>query len=401
MSISNFWKRKHIWDFLRAIYIIVLPFGLYLHLLFDTEGTTIINIIGFSYEHGYNDLGALVWHFLSMLIPILLMLIWYFNYNYPFRYFILLPVLLFEFHLFRYVIKYPWFSEHNILLFSIFILIFILMILLLIDGVILKKNKKSIQFDFKSIYKNELKQRINQFEHHITSSKTLQVNSRVKQMYLSKFRLTDIISNSISLREHTLKRGLFFFFMVIFLLLPPLFFSYHLIPENMQDYNNEWIHIGSHGYPDIHTFVWFINLKLCVLIPLCIWFITSEDWWKYAMLSPIIVFTYQLWEAVQDTDLADEISFGKAIPWVLLLVGLLFYISNKIKDQSKILDIYEEISNEIEQLVMQLEGADNSNNKIKNHFVIIKNNISESKAREHLDQLIQLKIELEREHNKK
>lgn len=371
----SFWKRKFIWDITITFLIVILPFGLYMHLFFDTENP-VISIYVFQYYHGYYNLGVFLWHTLSMLIPIFLMLIWYFNYHNWLRYFILIPVLLFEYHLIRHVIRYPVFVENNILFFSYILLFFSVFIILIADGVILKrKNKQFIRFNILDMLKSGLKQRKNKLEQKTESIKSLPSKIQVREMYLSTNSLSTLTKGWISLNNTNLKnrRKIDYIIIAIFLVLPFLFFLFHFIPKGVQSYCNNWIKIGSYGFPDMYTFIWFINLKLCILIPLCIWFVLSTNWWKLAILSPIIVYTYQLWEALQSKNLADQVSFIKAAPFVLIVVILLLFISNRVRYQSKILDIHEELTNEIEELFNQLNIEKSNAIKLKYNFGSFRN----------------------------
>ena len=393
----SFWKRKFIWDITMAFLIVILPFGLYIHLFFDTENT-VISFYGFQYYHGYYNLGVFLWHILSMLTPILLMLIWYFNYHYWLRYFILIPVLLFEYHLIRHVIKYPVFVRNHILFFSLLLLFFSVFIILIADNVILKrKNKKSIRFNILDMLKSGLKQRTNKLEQKTESIKTSPSKIQVREMFLSKISLNTLTKGWISLNNTNLKsrRKIDYIIIAIFLVLPFLFFLFHFIPEGVQSYGNNWIKIGSYGFPDMYTFIWFINLKLCILIPLFIWFVLSTNWWKFAILSPIIVYTYQLWEALQSTNLADQVSFIKAAPFVLIVLIMLLFISNRVKYQSKILDIHEELTNEIEELFNQLNIEKSNAIKSKYNFRSFGHkNVSKDKTSNRIIALTNMKKEL-------
>ncbi len=80
--------------------------------------------------------------------------------------------------------------------------------------------------------------------------------------------------------------------------------------------------IEKNGFIDLRAFTWFILHKFIVILFSPIWFITSEHWWKYAILSPLIFFSYQFWEAFQDVSQLDAIGNIKVFPLVLLECSL-------------------------------------------------------------------------------
>ena len=183
-------------------------------------------------------------------------------------------------------------------------------------------------------------------------------------------------------------------FIPIFLVLPFLFFSFHLIPEDVHIYDNNWIQIGNYGFSNMKTFIWYLSLKLCILIPICLWFVLSNDWWKYAILSPIVVFSFQLWEAVQNTEITDKVSYSKAAPWVLIILTFLLFVSNKVKHQSKILDIHEEISKDVEELLLKLDNTSGMHKSQEILEYLKKKDNKEENEKQRISSLIKIREEL-------
>ncbi|MGB5821342.1 MAG: hypothetical protein WBG90_17790 [Saonia sp.] len=186
------------------------------------------------------------------------------------------------------------------------------------------------------------------------------------------------------------------FIVTILILIPLSYYSYLLIPEGQEVLDFGWFNIGNYGFNDVRIFLWYVYIKLFVLIPLCIWFITSTNWWRYSLFSPIIIYTYQLWEAVQDEiELVDETAYLDALPIILLLLFFLLILSHFIRYQSKILDLYNGIGNEIENLFEQFgKTSENINRRRKEFNIITRKVVDEKSAKEHLDALQRLKKEL-------
>ena len=162
--------------------------------------------------------------------------------------------------------------------------------------------------------------------------------------------------------------------------------------------------IGKNGFPDVNIFIWYVCGKLCTLVPLCIWFMTCGHWWRYAILSPIVLFTYQLWGANQNFSLEiDNYEYIRALPMILILVLVLILISKDVQYQAKIIDIYENLSAEIEVLLNKLNtekskaiksnyqfgscGAKDRENKKSEYYLINLNQLKNDLLNE-LDQSI-------------
>ncbi len=149
-------------------------------------------------------------------------------------------------------------------------------------------------------------------------------------------------------------------------------------------------------FPDLPTFVWYITTKLCVIITLSLWIITSKNWWRYAILSPIIFYIYQFWEAFQTGSTAlNENEYIKGLPIITILVGILFYLSETIKYQTRIIDTYHTICHDIEVLLDQSkEVIDFRNKNNLRYHQIKKNKASHRNEAEHLKRLHKFKEEL-------
>ncbi|MGB5821341.1 MAG: hypothetical protein WBG90_17785 [Saonia sp.] len=182
-------------------------------------------------------------------------------------------------------------------------------------------------------------------------------------------------------------------------ILPLAYYSFELIPEGLSELKIKWVTIGAHGFTDVHTFVWFINYKLSILIPLFIWFITSRHWWRYAVLVPIVLYTYQLWEGTQEELIQmGEIEYFRAFPIVICVIVLLLVLSHVVNYQSKVLDIYESLSKEIEENLERLEDVKGTmvDQKILFHEIKIQKHQNEN-LKTNLDALIQLREKLSSE----
>lgn len=143
-------------------------------------------------------------------------------------------------------------------------------------------------------------------------------------------------------------------------------------------------------------------MKLCALLPLCIWFLSATYWWRYAVLSPIILYTYQIWELFRNSsNEVDRYELIKSIPAIFILVGVLLFLSKIIKYQSKLLDLHQEVNGEIELLLSQMEHSNSSlTDKKKELEALQGTRVTKETAQEHMQSLLALREALLREMEK-
>ncbi len=150
-----------------------------------------------------------------------------------------------------------------------------------------------------------------------------------------------------------------------------------------------------HEFPGNDVFVWFVLKKLIAILILTIWFITSKFWWRYFILSPIIPYSYQIWDAFfNPSKILDVFSHFKSLPFLLIIIITLFALSYYVSVKYKILDIYDKLTIEIEELLSRFKNQDVSIISFENKFRELKNNLATKKDEESLAQLVGLQKDL-------
>jgi hypothetical protein len=152
------------------------------------------------------------------------------------------------------------------------------------------------------------------------------------------------------------KKGVDLVLILLIILMTFMWYLPYQLPKETMKLNIMNFTIDSNGFADIPTFLWFVTRKLVVVIFLSIWFITSEHWWKYAIFSPMIIFSYQFWEAFQDVKVLEAMGNLKVFPLVLLNILLVAGISKWVKYRTDLLLIYDVICKEVEDLMEELKG---------------------------------------------
>ncbi len=94
------------------------------------------------------------------------------------------------------------------------------------------------------------------------------------------------------------------------------------------------ITIGSNGFADVSTYVWFLTVKLVPLFLLLIWFFTSRDWWYHILLIPIAMYAFQLFEAVFSEDnYVDTQNILWLLPVCMAVIPFVYLIRIKLYDR--------------------------------------------------------------------
>ncbi|MBT8264009.1 MAG: hypothetical protein KJN75_01600, partial [Muriicola sp.] len=171
-----------------------------------------------------------------------------------------------------------------------------------------------------------------------------------------------------------------------------LWFIDSQIPRGILEIEFLGTKITNNGFNDVNIFIWFVSRKLIVVIFLSLWFITCHHWWKYAIISPLLLFTYQFWEAFQNVESLDAIGNAKVFPLVLLSVLLVIITSRLVKYQTSLLEFYESINTEVDQIIEELKHEKIIESKrIYNKF---KDQLNENSREEILPRLIEIQDKL-------
>jgi hypothetical protein len=166
------------------------------------------------------------------------------------------------------------------------------------------------------------------------------------------------IYNSVNIVHKKVGRRIEKAIIILIILMNLIWFLPFIFPKGLMNLNLAGSTIDSNGFTDFQTFIWYITRKFIVIIFLSIWFITSEHWWKYAIFSPLILFSYQFWEAFQDVKELDALGNIKVFPLVLINILVVAGISKWIKYKSDLLLVYEVICKEVEDLFNEIEAED-------------------------------------------
>lgn len=386
-----------------SIAVLGLPFLIYLHLLFSVDNK-VVSLFNLQIYHSYPSNQVFAWAVLKSLIPLALMLALFFSTRQSWKFFILPLISIFTYSVFGDLF-YSHLLEVNSPILTSLVIVFIFNLLIVgIDNFVSRKYRiKIVQESVNILLATEL---ASTYKNHLLNVKSVlqKRNEILPAQYLRKMiytkrgleKLLYFNSNSeLNDFAQQKKQVSDVQICIILFLTSSLWFVHYFVPDGVKQINVGFMVVESNGFPDVDVFIWFLCYKLLILIPMILWFVISKQWWKYAILSPILVFTYQFWEAFQDEQLLDAYGNMRIFPAVFLVILIVWILSRTIKYRIAVLDANEFVINEIEEL---LTSFGNSNVKIKDCEIRYRNLKhqfnSQSGSKEYIKKLIKLREEL-------
>jgi hypothetical protein len=350
------WKAKYNKDVLLAGVITFLPFLIYIHLIFDNSQEELV-IFGLQIHHRFISNEQFIWNIMLKIIPIILFCIWFITTNYKWRHLILIPITVYFDSFIRYTFLSNKYSEFEGVIISVpanLLLLFLLMVMARFyqikygDDIRWVRISRILSFESKKNF-----MAANEFIDRAKEKSVENINSKYFQnLLLLKDYLEQQVLSPKELKSDIRINKKFIYLIITALLSIPVLFNLHrFVPDNVEHLDLKIISISSYGFPSVDILVWLLFLKLTFLISLSIWFITCQYWWKYAILSPIVLVSYQIWEMFQDVRYIDAWGNLRAFPFILFNIVTLVVLSNYIKYEFKVSDLQEAISRELDEMI--------------------------------------------------
>jgi len=155
-----------------------------------------------------------------------------------------------------------------------------------------------------------------------------------------------------------------------------------LLPENKSAIKIYGITLDAGLFEDIQFFSWLILVKVYLLIFLLVWFFTCKNWWRFAILVPLVIELIKFISLLNEKATSfDEIDYIYSLPITIPIILILLVISNKLIKNV----YYIKLDDEINQLFNELE-SDYIINNLETEFKKLK------KERTNLNKIEYLKI---------
>lgn len=357
---SNLHSDKMFFDISVALTICLAPFLIFLHLLFS-ENTNVFYFFGLEFIHKYPDNQVFAWSILISLIPFILTVIIFFTTQRIWRYF-LLPLLVFLFIATLLVFTNYW-EEHKYLfkLEGIIWAFFFIENLLFYDDLIFRKFRiQRFEISRKEIWEEIIYGRYDKLNRSVKDilmkrkftslnlymCKIYYILQILNQKYPGEKKEPKICARGYSISWNDMYKGM------SLLLISVLLLIYTLVPSGVEKIDIKLFEIGTFGFNSVQTLVWYALNRIALLI-LFVWcFIQCYDWWKWSLLSPIIFYSYQLWEIFIKMRI-DELQNIVLLSPVLILLVIIHLLSKSIRRQLQAIHYKILIEKELEQRIKE------------------------------------------------
>lgn len=131
---------------------------------------------------------------------------------------------------------------------------------------------------------------------------------------------------------------------------PFLFYLYKYAPTDSKTWETSFFSIDSGSFRNAQSFVHALFTKITFVIITVIWFVTSKDWWKWAILIPLTMFLFQLLGVLnQRISYMDEFDFWYSLIVIIPIIVFLVWISHELNKTIGDLDLKDEIEEELEK----------------------------------------------------
>ena len=109
---------------------------------------------------------------------------------------------------------------------------------------------------------------------------------------------------------------------------PYLFYTYESLPDD-QVWETYFFSITT-SFPSWISFAWYFVGKAIPLLLLLLWFFTCKHWWHWIILVPFAMYSFQLWEVINESNNLDSLELYYLIPLMLVLVPSVYLIRAKL-----------------------------------------------------------------------
>lgn len=156
-----------------------------------------------------------------------------------------------------------------------------------------------------------------------------------------KYRLTDR-------KQDLLKGGVL---SIILISTPFLFYIYKYAPADETTWDTWLGTFESGAFSNVQTYMHALFTKITFVVLTGIWFLTSNRWWRYAILVPFTMFLFQLSGVISyKVKYMDEYDFWDALPFILPILFFLAFISHRLSTRKPKSTLDEEAEEEIKNM---------------------------------------------------
>lgn len=358
----TFWRRQFFIDISIAILLLLSPFMIYIHLFFN-DNISLLQIFGIKIEHGFYSNQVFAWILLSSMLPFVLFAIWFFTSSKRWKYFIIPFLVVFFDRILTSLHSYNIFNDEYIPVVRVIVCTVLALFFLYVDILIfVRHRKKRLETSIAILFKSELKSIYNKTTSILEYNIIANTDNLATKLFYSRNSLKDFLSkNSMnSLQEAmTSDKRVNATYALILAIMLFLLEIHQFVPTDQEQIDLRFMTLEKYGFVDVNTFVWFFTTKFSILVSLIVWFASTSYWWRYALLSPIVLYSYQFWEVWQDEQFLDAHGNLAMLPILLIIFVVVLAMSRMVNYKAEVLDLYEYINSEIENHLSEVSISKN------------------------------------------
>lgn len=134
---------------------------------------------------------------------------------------------------------------------------------------------------------------------------------------------------------------------------PFLFYTYKIAPKDSKEWDTIFGIIKAGNYRNVQFYMHSLLTKSTFVLITGMWFLTSKNWWKYAILVPFTMYLFQLVGVLNHKlQYIDEFDFWYSLPVILPILFFLVYISIRINaNKNNSADLMSEVEDEIKKIM--------------------------------------------------
>ncbi len=135
---------------------------------------------------------------------------------------------------------------------------------------------------------------------------------------------------------------------------PFLFYIYKYAPSDPgETWDTIFGTVEAGNFGNVQSYMHALFTKITFVLLTAIWFVTSRNWWKFAILVPLTMFLFQLSGVINhQIRFIDEFDFFYSIPVIIPILLLLIFISYQISKKTEAAeDLNAEANEEVKKLM--------------------------------------------------
>ncbi|WP_339611271.1 hypothetical protein [uncultured Planktosalinus sp.] len=138
---------------------------------------------------------------------------------------------------------------------------------------------------------------------------------------------------------------------IILISTPFLFYMYKYAPADQTSWDTFLGTFEAGAFSNVQNYMHALFTKITFVILTGLWFLTSNKWWRYAILVPFTMFLFQLSGVISYKVMyMDEYDFWDALPFILPIIFFLAFISHRLSKRKPSSTLDEEADEEIKKM---------------------------------------------------